>query len=307
MKYYSYKDLKLSTFCLGCAQFGQKYGIGDKKILREDEIERIINKSIESGINFFDTAADYGESEQILGKYLTPFKNKDLIIATKITYIKDKKLDENTIKKAIQNSLEFSLKKLRHNHLDIVYIQQYQLFFEFPEVFLETLRNYQKKGFIKYIGISLYEPKEVDEALKYNGIDVFQIPYNALNRSFEESGKISLLKRMSKLIILRSVFLQGLIFIESNTLPKYFNPVKESLKDFYKEIGKNFKSREKFFLEYVLNKDYGPVTLGVHSLPQLIDNLNVFNLPSKKHFKKVENKIPNIHKIYTDPRNWILN
>lgn len=308
MKIHSYKDLKLSAFCLGCAQFGQEYGIANKLILKEREIKTIINKSIESDINFFDTAADYGKSEEILGKCLTPFKNKDLVIATKIKYIKSKKLDKNIIKKAVQNSLESSLKKLRRNHLDIVYIHQYQLFSKFPGVFLEVLRGYRKKGLIRYIGISLYESKEIDKALKYNEIDVFQIPYNVLNRTFEESGKISLLKKHKKLITIRSVFLQGLFFMEPNNLPEYFGPIRETLRNFYREVKKYFNSKEQFFLGYVLSKNFGPVILGISSVSQLLRNLKIFNASfNKNEFRAVEKETLNLKSIYIDPRQWNLN
>lgn len=306
MKYYSYKDLKLSAFCLGCAQFGQKYGISNRNhYLKVFEIKSIIDKSIESGVNFFDTAADYGKSEEILGKFLTSYKNRNLAIATKIKYIKNKKPD--IIKKEIQSSLELSLKRLQCDCLDIVYIYQYQLFFEAPDVFLEALNKYKKRGFIKHIGISLYEPYEIDKAIKYNEIEVFQIPYNILNKDFEENDKINLLNRQEKLIILRSVFLQGLFFINPDDLPEYFRPINQALKIFYKKIKKHFNSQENFFLSYVLDKQYGPVTLGVYSLPQLITNLNVFNSQQKDNtFKKIEREIPNIDKAYIDPRNWAL-
>ena len=309
MNYYFYKDLKLSAFCLGCAQFGQKYGISNKNaILNESETKSIIKRTIDSGINFFDTAADYGNSEEILGKILALYKNKDLVIATKIKYIKDKFINSKTIKKEIQSSLESSLKKLQRDYLDIVYIHQYLLFFSFPEIFLEVLNNYKKKGFIRYIGISLYEPYEINKALEYDEIDIFQIPYNVLNRDFEESNGINLLKQKEKLIILRNIFLQGLFFLSLNNLPKYFKPVQKTLKTFYKEIKKKFNSKEEFFLGYVLNKYRWPIILGVYFVSQLKKNLSIFDSPpSKEIFKKVESKIPNISKAYTDPRNWFLN
>lgn len=308
MKTYSYKDLKISFFGLGCAQFGQEYGIGNKDLyINSSEIKLIIDKSIESGINFFDTASDYGKSEEILGKFLSPHKGKNIVVATKVKYIKDKSINAEIIKKRIKDSLESSLKKLQRDCLDMVYIHQYRLFFKFPEIFLELLNNYKKKGFIKHIGISLYEPHEIDEAIKYNEIDIFQIPYNVLNRSFEENNKIRMIKEREKLVILRSIFLQGLFFTNPDSLPEYFKPIKQTLKIFYEEIKKHFNSKEEFFLGYVLNKNYGPVILGIYSLSQLISNLRVFNLPLKKNvFQEIEEKIPNIDKIYTNPRNWIL-
>lgn len=308
MKYYSYKDLKLSAFCLGCAQFGQKYGINNRgAVLGELEIKSIIDRAISFGINFFDTAADYGNSEKILGKILASYKNRDLVIATKIKYIDSRNKSHKDIKKGIQASIESSLKNLQHDCLDIVYIHQYSLFFAFPDIFLEVLNKYKKEGFIGHLGISLYEPREVDKAIKYNEIDIFQIPYNIFNREFEKNNKMKLLKQKEKLIVLRSIFLQGLFFINPDNLPKYFNPIKASLKLFYEKIKRHFQSKEEFLLGHVLNKDYGPIALGVYSLSQLRDDLKILDLSIDKNIlKKIEKKIPPINKNYTNPANWLL-
>ncbi len=306
MKKYFYKDLSLSAFCLGCAQFGQKYGISNKySSISDDEIRLILEKSIESGINCFDTAADYGRSEEILGKILSSYKKENLIISSKIRYIKGKKSD---IKKEIKNSIESSLERLKRERLDIIYIHQYQLFFKFPDTFLEVLNSYKEKGFINHIGISLYESHEANKALKYNEIEVFQIPYNVLNRSFEENSRINLFKKHKKLVIFRSVFLQGLFFIEPDDLPEYFEPVRETLRRFYREVKKYFDSKEQFFLGYILNKNFGPVILGVSSISQLLNNLKIFNSSiDKNRFKAIEKKIPHLKDIYIDPRQWKLN
>jgi hypothetical protein len=96
--------------------------------------------------------------------------------------------------------------------------------------------------------------------------------------------------------------------MKPDNLPEYFKPIKQTLKNFYWEIKKYFDSKEEFFLGYALNKDYGPIVSGIYSLPQLLSNLKVFNLPPQKSmFKKIEEKIPKVDKIYTNPKNWILN
>lgn len=309
MKTYRYKDLDLSAFCLGCAQFGQRYGIANKGDAEEKESGSIIKRFVESGANFFDTAADYGESEAILGKHLLPFKDRRLTVATKIRYIKGENPAEDVIKKVIRESLEDSLRRLQRSRLDIVYIHQYKLFFEFPELFLEILRDYKEMGLIGHIGISLYEPEEADEALKYDEIEVFQIVFNVLNRSFEKSGKIKLLQEKGKLIADRSIFLQGLFSMEPDSLPEFFDPVKGILGKFYKEVGEAFGSKEEFFLGHAISKDFGPIILGSSSLSQLEKNLAVFNSNSgfdDPRFGDTEKRVPELEKIYIDPRNWNL-
>ncbi len=306
MKFYSYKDLKLAALCLGCAQFGQKYGIANKDGVGDDQAAAIIAKAADAGVNFFDTAADYGESETILGK--SRAARSDIVIATKIKYFKGE-ANAAAIAKTVRESVESSLRNLRRDCLDIVYIHQQQLFFKYPEAFLEALAACKDKGWVNHIGISLYEPREVDEALKYDEIEVFQIVYNALARSFETSGKIDLLRQQGKLVAPRSAFLLGLLLMAPEALPEFFNPVKAELENFYKEIGDHFDSREEFFLGYVSSKGFGPVILGISSLSQLDANLKIFDLVSgqaAEKFKNIEAKIPGLADCYLDPRNWKL-
>ena len=72
------------NICIGSAQFGFNYGITNNVgKVSEDEIEKIMDFSSANGINFFDTAQAYGESEKVLGKFLNKFS--DPIVTTKLS------------------------------------------------------------------------------------------------------------------------------------------------------------------------------------------------------------------------------
>jgi aryl-alcohol dehydrogenase-like predicted oxidoreductase len=260
MKYYQYSGRKVSACCLGGAQFGSKYGITADHELGAQESQEIIEAALESGVNFFDTAADYGKSESLLLKALGN-KRKDALVATKIS----------------------SLEQYKEG-FDIVYVHRPQIFFDNPKAF----------SFIPNLGMSVYEPWEAERALEYDEIGVFQVPYNAFHRKFDEV--IEKMKERGKLVVTRSTFVQGLVFVEPDNLPDYFNPIKSELNTFYKEIG---EPREAFFLNYVLQKDIGPVIVGVHSADQLKKDLAIFDAP-----RAIDISIPNIDTQYIDPRAW---
>src|SRR4029453_15449103 len=79
--------MKVSRICLGCMGFGDAEGWVHKWGLNEENSRPIIKKAIEMGINFFDTANVYsiGASEEILGRGLKDFANRDeVVIATKL-------------------------------------------------------------------------------------------------------------------------------------------------------------------------------------------------------------------------------
>ena len=89
MNYHDFKGKKISKLTLGTAQLGMKYGIANQKgNLSINEANQIIKNAINFGINSFDTAQNYGQSEKILGKFLVDLENKKFpIITTKISNI----------------------------------------------------------------------------------------------------------------------------------------------------------------------------------------------------------------------------
>ena len=79
--------MKVSRICLGCMGFGDAERWVHKWVLNEENSRPIIQKALELGINFFDTANVYsiGKSEEILGRALKDFaKRDDVVIATKV-------------------------------------------------------------------------------------------------------------------------------------------------------------------------------------------------------------------------------
>ena len=79
--------MKVSRICLGCMGFGDAEHWVHKWVLNEENSRPIIKKALELGITFFDTANVYsmGKSEEILGRALKDFANRDeVVIATKV-------------------------------------------------------------------------------------------------------------------------------------------------------------------------------------------------------------------------------
>ena len=93
----------LSKFSLGTASFGNIYGILNKtKIIKLEEIVKIIDLFLRNGGSQIDTSNGYGNSEEILGSILKDFKKDDLKITTKFIVTKNSKVDD--IKFQIDNS-----------------------------------------------------------------------------------------------------------------------------------------------------------------------------------------------------------
>lgn len=184
--------LKVSAFCMGTMQFGWS--------VDETESQRILSGTLDSGINFFDTADIYsrwvegnpgGVSEEFIGRWRKQAKvpRDRLVIATKVRGQMGKgPNDEGLSRVHIMKAVEASLKRL-----DTEYIDLYQTHWPDDDTPIEeTLRamdDLVRQGKVRYIGASNYRAWELMQALwtsDVNGLarfDSLQPHYNLIKRA----------------------------------------------------------------------------------------------------------------------------
>lgn len=147
--------LKVSRICLGTMTYGSPQW--REWVLSEAESRPFIQRSIEAGINFFDTADMYslGESEAILGRALKEFARREqVVIATKVfNPMSDDPNDRGLSRKHIFDSIDASLRRLQTDYVDLYQIHRWDK--ETPiEETLEALHDLVKLGKVRYIGAS---------------------------------------------------------------------------------------------------------------------------------------------------------
>jgi aryl-alcohol dehydrogenase-like predicted oxidoreductase len=160
--------MKVSRICLGCMGFGDAERWTHKWVLNEENSRPIIKKALEMGINFFDTANIYsiGVSEEILGRALKDFANRDeVVIATKVRgKMQDGPNGEGLSRKAILSEIDKSLKRLETDYVDLYQIHRWD--YETPiEETMETLHDVVKAGKARYIGASAMFAWQFQKAL----------------------------------------------------------------------------------------------------------------------------------------------
>jgi 1-deoxyxylulose-5-phosphate synthase len=148
--------MKVSRICLGCMSYG---GPTERWpwALDEETSRRFIQRALELGINFFDTADVYsnGRSEEIVGKALRDFASRDeVVIATKVYFeMGAGPNDRGLSRKHILSSIDASLKRLGTDHVDLYQILRWD--YETPiEETLEALNDMVRAGKARYIGAS---------------------------------------------------------------------------------------------------------------------------------------------------------
>ena len=144
--------LSVSRICLGCMSFGTSRDW----MLDSEESEALIERAIDLGVNFFDTANVYsdGESEEILGSALEGYDRDEMVVATKVYgEMGEDPNAQGLSRKAIEQELDASLDRLGMDTVDLYQIHRWD--YDTPiEETLRTLDDAVRRGQVRYIGAS---------------------------------------------------------------------------------------------------------------------------------------------------------
>jgi 1-deoxyxylulose-5-phosphate synthase len=149
--------LDVSRICLGCMSFGVPERGNHEWTLDEERSRPLIRRAIEAGINFFDTANVYsdGTSEEILGRALREFGNRDeIVLATKVHgRMRPGPNGAGLSRKAILTELDASLRRLGVDYVDLYQIHRWDDNTPVEET-MAALHDVVKAGKVCYLGAS---------------------------------------------------------------------------------------------------------------------------------------------------------
>ena len=184
--------LEVSRICLGCMSFGE----GDRGwTLNEEESRPYIQRAIDAGINFFDTANVYsqGSSEEIVGRALKDFAaREDIVLATKVHgRMRPGPNGAGLSRKAIMTEIDNSLRRLGTDYVDLYQIHRWDESTPIEET-LEALHDIVKAGKARYIGASSMASWQFAQALytaDLNGWTRFATMQNHYNLVYREEER----------------------------------------------------------------------------------------------------------------------
>ena len=186
--------MKVSRLCLGMMSYGSK--TWREWVLESDEAKPFIQRALEAGINFFDTADVYslGESERITGRLLKELgvRRENVIIATKVNgQMSDDINDRGLSRKHILDSIDKSLQRLQMDYVDLYQIHRWD--YEVPiEETLEALNDILRAGKARYIGASSMYAWQFAKALhtsENHGWTKFVSMQNHYNLAYREEER----------------------------------------------------------------------------------------------------------------------
>lgn len=249
---------------LGTVQFGMDYGVSNPGgRTPPDEVARILAEAREAGVCVVDTAPLYGGSEAALGE--AGVAGFDVVT----------KVPAGTAAGDLEEVFTRSLERLRLPRVHgLIAHDANDLLGEGGVELWAAMRRLVDEGFVERIGASVYTPEQVDGLLERYEPGLVQAPVNLFDQRLVRSRRLHTLKRRGAEVHTRSAFLQGLLLMEPDDAPAYFEPWREALRSYHTWLAERGVTPLQAALGYVLGlQDVDAVIVGVASAEQFAEVL----------------------------------
>lgn len=173
--------LDVSAVGFGCWEVGGGYGEVD-----EAEFARAVGRSLDLGVNCFDTAEGYGlgASERALGQALGRRRDEAVIVTKFGMNYRDKPNLRDSSRERALASIDKSLKNLGTDYVDVYLVHWPDPLTPFEET-MQALDDIVREGKARFVGVSNFRPEQIAECMKVRRVDVVQYGYNMFDRRMQ--------------------------------------------------------------------------------------------------------------------------
>ena len=279
MKYTTVAGRQISKMSLGTVQFGLHYGIAnDVGKPCEDQSFDMMKAALELGVTSFDTARAYGDSEDIIGRFLSSQAGEAPFISTKVPPYPGG--DASDLEKHIIESVETSLEKLGIKKAENIMLHNGVSLFRFGDETARIMGDLVKRGYCHMVGASVYGAEDIDKLLTYDVYSSTQIPMSIFDQRLINGGYVEKLAERGFTVFVRSIFLQGLFFLDPEKITdpillEHAKPRIKKLRELSEKEGMSISEMAITFL-----RDYPGVTslvLGADNAEQVRSNIACFD------------------------------
>ncbi len=267
----------MTVFCLGTVQFGLPYGVVDREQVPLDEAIACFEYAIGHGVNVIDTAAAYGNAEEVVGAFLRmgSVARETLTVSTKLLPNSLDEVPADDLASVVLERIEGSLKRLGTDYVDEYFLHSSR--YAFRTDILEALQIVKDRGLARRIGVSVYDPDEALACFESGLVDVIQAPYSVLDHRMKDTGVFDAAAKAKCDVHVRSVFVKGLALMDEEAVPSYLDDAKPVLKKFTEVAAECGRSRIELALAYAKRHEVvSRLVVGVHSVGQLAKDVEAF-------------------------------
>ena len=231
MKTRSVKGVDISVLSLGTVQLGLNYGINNATGKPSREVAfNLLDTAMAGGITALDTAAGYGDSEEVIGQWLGARKEQAPFVMTKVSSLDHSSLEAT--RADLRQKVEQAKERLGLSQIPLLMLHQCEDYLCDKENVARVFNELKESGDIRFSGISAYAHHDYG-AIADSGFDATQIPANVFDWRQVESGGIRRLEESGMMVFIRSVYLQGLVFQNPEKLDPRMEFARTTLENFY--------------------------------------------------------------------------
>ena len=258
-----------ARIALGTAQLGMDYGVANQSGRPgEEQVRALVGAAVAQGLNWFDTAAAYGNSEAVLGRAFAALGIQDRV------NLISKGSDLATGGQALTAGVTASLQRLGLARLNAWLLHDENLLTAWDRVGDEAqaLRAENRVG---SFGLSAYFPENALRGVEQHGLTAVQFPASPLDRRFLRNQVTSRLAAAGAQLYARSVFLQGLCLMDAAQVPGHIFRGREAVQTLTGFCARHGLERDHFCLHYVLQRTAAVgarLVIGVEHQKQLMRN-----------------------------------
>jgi aryl-alcohol dehydrogenase-like predicted oxidoreductase len=267
----------MRRLALGTAQFGLTYGVANSAgRVNSAAVSQILARAAAAGVDTLDTAVAYGESESVLGR-------ADVSGWKVISKLPPLPPEIRDVRQWMDDQVNGSLRRLRVTRLDALMLHRpADLLGPHAREYQAGLAAARTQGVTRAVGVSIYDPEELDALWPTWRPEIVQAPLNVLDRRLMTSGWLAKLAAHGVRVHARSVFLQGLLVMSAAQRPAWFAPWSELLDRWLAWCEQQSLSPQHSALGFVdAQSDVERYVIGVDSLAQLEELLAIKPVPAQ--------------------------
>lgn len=303
--------MNISPMTLGTVQLGMNYGIANDDGKPSEETSfSILRSALEGGVTALDTARAYGDSELVIGRFLRQWRGEKPAIITKIPKLQGDNPKE--LERFATESVEQSLERLGVNKVDGIMLHGAKDPIIHGKKCADAVKALLRHGYTDRAGVSVYVAEDIAGMLPYDVFSITQVPMSIFDQRLIADGSIAKLRERDYSVFVRSVFLQGLFFLDPDKvtdpiLLEHAVPNIRRLQNIAGDLGMTVAQ-----LAIAFMRDCAGVTslvLGADTPEQVKSNIAYFDAPAleeatmaklQKEFAFVD--IPEIMKVLSRPK-----